>query len=36
MKRFSILTQSFFLSYLRDGQMLFWNLAFSVFLLVIY
>jgi len=36
MKRFLILTQSLFLSYLRDGQVLFWNLAFPVFLLVIY
>ncbi len=36
MKRFLILTQSLFLSYLRDGQVLFWNLAFPVFLLLIY
>jgi len=35
MKRFSILTQSLF-SYLRDGQVLFWNFAFPVFLLIIY
>jgi len=36
MKRFLILTQSLFLSYLRDGQVLFWNLAFPIFLLLIY
>jgi ABC-2 type transport system permease protein len=36
MKRFWILTKSLFLSYVREPQTFFWNLAFPVFLLVIY
>ena len=36
MRRFMIFTKAMFLIHLRDRALLFWNLAFPIFLLVIY